>query len=281
MTAVRLVLLGSAAALVLVACGPVKKSPPQFATFICSGGAQSWTVPSGVTQATFDLFGAQGGNGSQGLTMGGGTGANGGRTTATLAVTPGESIQVNVGCRGGNAAGTGGTATVGTAGFNGGAAGGVGDVNGGAGGGGGGASDIRGAGTDLANRALVAAGGGGGGGGTGVAGAAGGGGGHPDGAAGGGGVTGGGGGTQTMGGAGGGGDALSDGTLGNGGPAGSVSPASGGGGGGAGGLYGGGGGQTTTSGGGGGGGSSFGPGGAVFQNGVQGGHGIVIITYKA
>ena len=30
-------------------------------TFNYTGAAQTWTVPAGVTQATFDLFGAQGG----------------------------------------------------------------------------------------------------------------------------------------------------------------------------------------------------------------------------
>ncbi len=30
-------------------------------TFSFTGAAQTWTVPAGVTQATFDVFGAQGG----------------------------------------------------------------------------------------------------------------------------------------------------------------------------------------------------------------------------
>jgi trimeric autotransporter adhesin len=45
-------------------------------TFAYSGAAESWTVPAGVTSATFDLYGAQGG-----------AGGLGGRVTATLAVT--------------------------------------------------------------------------------------------------------------------------------------------------------------------------------------------------
>ena len=66
------------------------------ATFNHTGAAQTWTVPAGITSATFDLYGAQGGGGDEpgrdpGL---------GGRATATIAVTPGASIQVNVGGQG-------------------------------------------------------------------------------------------------------------------------------------------------------------------------------------
>ena len=64
-------------------------------------------------------------------------GGNGGETVATVAVTPGESIQVNVGCHGTDSPSN----TPGAGGFNGGADGGLG-VNAG-GGGGGGASDVR------------------------------------------------------------------------------------------------------------------------------------------
>jgi hypothetical protein len=65
-------------------------------TFNYTGAAQTWTVPAGVTTATFDLYGAQGGlvfgvRGSPGL---------GGRATATVAVTPADTIQVNVGGQG-------------------------------------------------------------------------------------------------------------------------------------------------------------------------------------
>lgn len=58
-------------------------------TFSASGAPETWTVPAGVTSATFDLYGAQGGKGSYG--------GLGGRVTATLAVTPGASYQVRVG----------------------------------------------------------------------------------------------------------------------------------------------------------------------------------------
>jgi len=126
-------------------------------TFTYTGNAQYWTVPDGVSQATFDVYGAQGGS------AGGAVGGRGGEASATIAVTPGETLQVNVGGRGG--AGLGGTGAAG--GFNGGAGGGNGSDGGG--GGGGGASDVRSGAFGLANRIIVGGGsyGGGGGGGSG------------------------------------------------------------------------------------------------------------------
>ena len=231
-------------------------------TFNFTGTAQTWTVPAGVTEATFDLHGAQGENflepqGIPGL---------GGRATATIAVTPGASIQVNVGGQG---------AAFGAAGFNGGGGGAF-----GAGGGGGGASDIRVGGNELDDRVLVA----GGGGGTGNCafieqGTDGGDGGGENGedATGPGEALGcgtdGGGGTQTDG-----GSATApatDGAFGFGGDAGG-----GAGGGGGGGWYGGGGGLGILGGGGGGGGGSgHGPPGTTFQTGVRMGDGLVTVTY--
>ena len=60
-------------------------------TYPFTGAPETWTVPAGVTQATFDLYGAQGA---------GGNGGRGGRVTATLAVTPGAIYQIRVGGRG-------------------------------------------------------------------------------------------------------------------------------------------------------------------------------------
>ncbi|MCL4860690.1 MAG: PxKF domain-containing protein [Caldilineaceae bacterium] len=226
-------------------------------TFAYSGAAETWTVPAGVTSATFDLYGAQGRPGD----VTGGGGGNGGRTTATWHVTAGTTYQIRVGGRFG---------------YNGGGAGGT-SGNSGNGGGGGGASDVRGGAFGLADRLLVAGGGGGGGARSVSSGGAAGG--YPSG--GGSSVTGGGGGTQTTGGAGGVGDANgSAGSLGQGGAGGSLTGAGGGGGGGGGGYYGGGGGSGSLAGGGGGGGSSFGPSGATFQNGVRAGDGLVIISYS-
>ncbi|MFN8297139.1 MAG: HYR domain-containing protein [Chitinophagales bacterium] len=106
-------------------------------TFNYTGGAQTFIVPSGVTSITVDVKGAAG-YGLQGL---------GGRVQATIPVTPGESLQINVG----------GAGTETTGGFNGG-----GNAGSNFGyGGGGGASDIRRGGTALGNRYIVAGGGGG------------------------------------------------------------------------------------------------------------------------
>jgi hypothetical protein len=111
--------------------------------FIKNVGAQYWTVPAGVTQATFTLHGGTGGQ-TAAYTGPGGIGAE---VTGTLPVTPGSVLQVNVGRAGKNSGGA----------FGGGGPGG-GD------GGGGGASDIRDGAYTLADRLLVAGGGGGGGG---------------------------------------------------------------------------------------------------------------------
>ncbi len=124
------------------------------ATVTCTytGGSQYWTVPAGVTQATFTLYGAEGGDGwgIGGSTDPGGLGAE---VTGTLTVTPGTLIQVNAGQAG--AAGAAGT-------FGGGGAPGGRDA-----GGGGGETDVRAPAADgsypLSDALLVAGGGGGGG----------------------------------------------------------------------------------------------------------------------
>lgn len=111
--------------------------PTGSVTFSHSGAAQAWTVPEGVTSVAVDVFGAQGGHPLYG--------GPGGRVEATLAVSPGEVLQVNVGGQGTGTAG----------GFNGGGSGSNGSF------GGGGGSDIRRAGSALADRVVVAGGGGG------------------------------------------------------------------------------------------------------------------------
>jgi hypothetical protein len=231
-------------------------------TFNWTGEAQTWTVPDGVTKATFDLYGAEGG-----LAERKSSGGKGGRATATIPVSEGSSVQVNVGGQGQS------NANPAEGGFNG---GGIGQL----GGGGGGASDIRIDGTDLANRVLVA-GGGGGGGNCGVTR----GGPQTDGGDGGGtsgddaftsrlcaeeGIVGGGGGTQDAG-----GTATSPATPGLPGLGGNSGGVSGGGGGG-GGWFGGGGGFD---GGAGGGGSGHGPQGTAFETGVRKGNGLITVTY--
>src|SRR5438270_11676649 len=112
-------------------------------TFSYTGASQSWTGPAGVTAIQVDASGGQGDAAFGGF---------GGEMRATVPVTQGQDLQVNV-------AGAG----VGmTGGFNGGGGGGW-DTS--AGGAGGGASDVRfadGSGNyPLTNRLVVAGGGGG------------------------------------------------------------------------------------------------------------------------
>ncbi len=274
-------------------------------TFSYTGGAQSFTVPTGVSSVTVDALGAQGGaaNVSGGL---------GGETEAPVSVSAGDVLDVLVGGQGGPFGG------VGTPGFNGGGAGGLGGpgnpLSGAAAAGGGGASDVRtGAcaktlSCGLAARVLVGGGGGGSasGGGTDLQG---GGGGNPTGGDGASGSAGGGGGGQSGGGsvgAAGSGDifcfAPTAGTAGGtvtqdaGGAGGTGGNGDGetyggaGGGGGGGGYWGGGGGggghcPEPFFGGGndepgaGGGGSSFGPAGATFTDSTRSGNGLVTISY--
>ncbi|MBK7308484.1 MAG: M36 family metallopeptidase [Chitinophagaceae bacterium] len=125
---------------------------PTTTTFNFTGAAQTFTVPTGVTSINFTALGAEGGSGATGTnnggTVAGGAGGRGSRATGTLAVTPGQVLNIFVG-------GAGGTPT---AGFNGGGTGGNANA-----GGGGGASDVRFPGAATADRILTAAGGGGGG----------------------------------------------------------------------------------------------------------------------
>lgn len=298
------VLVGSAAAALPAGCS--QSGSTVTCTLSYTGAAQSWTPPAGVTSVTVDAFGAQGG---AGYPAGGGAG---GEVSATLAVTPGQAIEVMVG-------GQGGGLGSGTAGFNGGATGGAagytmpGEGGGVGGAGGGGASDVRVGdcaqtlSCGLSARVLVAGGGGGSVFDDEISGfdGAGGGGGNPNGiaghSAGGGNGGGGGGGTQSMGGAIGAAASGSNcdldrtptsgsqGGLGVGGAGGTggsfEEDGFDGGSGGGGGYYGGGGGGGAACGapngasGAGGGGSSFGPDGATFTNAIHDGDGQVTISY--
>ncbi|MGE0568424.1 MAG: glycine-rich protein, partial [Bacteroidia bacterium] len=119
--------------------------------FNYTGGSQNYVVPAGVTVICFTVNGAQG-NGNVLNQMNGGLG---GRVIGSMAVTPGQVLQMNVG-GGGIASQVGG--------FNGGGNGGFVSTNcclTNRGGGGGGASDIRIAPYGLANRVAVGGGGGG------------------------------------------------------------------------------------------------------------------------
>jgi hypothetical protein len=120
--------------------------------FEFTGAEQRFPVPAGVTSVTIEAIGA---SGSTSYPTWGGIG-EGGISTATIAVTPGETLFIYVDGQGGESY----EGEPGAGGFNGGGAGGVGTVVS-AGGGGGGASDVRRGGNGLANRVVVAGGGGG------------------------------------------------------------------------------------------------------------------------
>ncbi len=116
-----------------------------------TGGDQTFTVPAGVNALVVSLWGAGGGGGTPSRSQVSHGGA-GGHTSATIAVTPGETLTVVVG-GGGQGARANGSALGGYGG------GGHPDAWLGAGGGGGGRSAIRRNGVEL----VTAAGGGGGG----------------------------------------------------------------------------------------------------------------------
>jgi streptogramin lyase len=130
-------------------------------TFEYTGGSQCFIVPQNITDITVTAVGAAGGPGAGG-------GSNGGSATATISVTPGETLAVNVGGEG-NYGGGYDDPFPGSGGFNGGASGSAGHGScydicyGAGGGGGGGASDVREGGSGIANRVVVGGGGGGGG----------------------------------------------------------------------------------------------------------------------
>lgn len=119
----------------------------QSVTFNFTGAVQTWTVPPCVTSINVTLAGAEGG---------GTVGGNGAIVTGTLAVTPGQVLNIYVG----------GSGNCPQAGWNGGGGGQNANTTANRSCGGGGATDIRIGGTALSNRVIVAAGGGGMGGGT-------------------------------------------------------------------------------------------------------------------
>jgi hypothetical protein len=158
LNALRLWLAAAAcAAVALISAAPADATS---LTFGFTGSEQDWVVPAGVTSISVVVAGAQGGRDVVNDTPGG----QGGTTTADLPVTPGESLAIFVGGKGGDAyQGSGGSG-----GYNGGGDGGSDSMyqvdypawnyNGGSGGGG--ASDIRRGGTSLADRVIVGGGGG-------------------------------------------------------------------------------------------------------------------------
>jgi hypothetical protein len=130
-------------------------NPSGTQTFNYTGGQQTWTVPAGVFSVSFDVRGAQGGTNTWN------DGGKGGKVSGTLAVTPGQTLNIYVGGQ----PGSGGCCTGiwGPGGWNGGGQG-YAYYSGDQARGGGGASDIRIGGVTLNNRVVVAGGGGGAGG---------------------------------------------------------------------------------------------------------------------
>jgi hypothetical protein len=161
------VLASPAQAVAPVADGNCQPSGNQVVCTFDTAGSWSWTEPGGVAQATFDVFGAQGGA-SAGRVGTSGLGGLGGEAKATFNLQPTSQLQVNVGGEGPQ-----GDSVLNQGSFNGGGGGSGGGETGG--GSGGGASDVRfdsDASGDfaLAERIIIAGGGGyygGGGGGSG------------------------------------------------------------------------------------------------------------------
>jgi len=76
-----------------------------YATFNYTGADQTWTVPSGVTSASFHLLGAGGGGSDESdVTYKGGNGGGAGYAAGTYTVTAGQVYVVIVGQAGGGAA---------------------------------------------------------------------------------------------------------------------------------------------------------------------------------
>ena len=85
--------LGCCLALSLFAwASPASATTQTWDTYVYGG--YQWVVPAGVTSARFDLSGASG------AAAGGSKGGLGGETKATIAVTPGESLNIEVGAAG-------------------------------------------------------------------------------------------------------------------------------------------------------------------------------------
>ncbi|MDH6255846.1 Ig domain-containing protein [Aurantimicrobium minutum] len=80
--------------------GESAQAAPQ--TFVYTGAPQLYVVPEGITSISVEVRGAQGGN------AGNSNGGRGATVTATIAVTPGESIQINVGGSGNHGGWNGG-----------------------------------------------------------------------------------------------------------------------------------------------------------------------------
>jgi ASPM-SPD-2-Hydin domain-containing protein len=149
----------------------------QTRSFSYTGGAQLFTVPTGVTRLRITADGAAGGTGQGGGGAAGGSGGLGGRVSETVTTFAGQQLQVDVGGTGQDAQvagvpGNGGSAAGGTANGGSGGTGYATDLAGGGSGGGGGAATevdvLPNPVTGVAGHTVAVAGGGGGGGGAGA-----------------------------------------------------------------------------------------------------------------
>ncbi|MEU3778741.1 glycine-rich protein, partial [Streptomyces sp. NPDC032472] len=139
--------------------GGVFSAAPPTCTYE-NPGTDTFTVPEGVGSVTVDLFGAEGGSAagfvSPNPPNAGAPGGLGGETRATLAVIPGQQLQLTLG-----AAGSSGTSRHGEYARPGGTGHGAGGGGAHGGGSGGGGSDVRTGTLGPGERILVAGGGGG------------------------------------------------------------------------------------------------------------------------
>ena len=127
--------------------------------FNYTGSVQTWTVPGGVNQVQLEVWGAEGGYGTDNSSVSSNQGGKGGYSTGLLNVQPGDVLNVYVGGQGQSSVGTASVSFSG--GYNGGGSTGNSGHSGSGGGAGGGASDVRINDNSLYARVIVAGGGGG------------------------------------------------------------------------------------------------------------------------
>ena len=127
--------------------------------FAYTGAVQSFTVPSGVDSVFMQVWGAEGGYGTDNSSNSSNRGGKGGYSEGKMAVNAGDVLHVYVGGKGQNSVGAANANLAG--GFNGGGSTGNTSHSGSGGGAGGGASDVRVNSQSLYARAIVAGGGGG------------------------------------------------------------------------------------------------------------------------
>src|SRR5437868_631623 len=117
-----LVVAGATALAWVALAAPSATAAPTTQDFEFTGAAQSFVVPANVCSITVDASGAEGAANSATNSLGGSIPGLGGEATATIPVTPGETLSVMVGGQG--EPGVNGSGP-GAGGFNGGGSGGA------------------------------------------------------------------------------------------------------------------------------------------------------------